>query len=424
MRAEWWMLPPDFVPQGRLDVTLDADEGDPPPFQLAESWCGSQPSAHIGPSTSCFGKGIFAFVRHAVAGGRHRYQKQGYDLDLAYITSRVIAMSFPGGGSQDIWRNPRKEVIGFLNRNHKDSFKVYNLCREKKCRQNGFPDETVEFPCSDHCPPDLPAMLAFCREAERWLRADDNNVIAVHCKAGKGRTGCMISALLVYAGAAPSAYHALRFYEWARGGQRSGVTIPAQIRWAAMMERWLKSGDVGLRCDPMALGSIVPHRLLELQIGPFRTEMFSIRKGERFLESIRVGLSTRESVAKHKVTWWNKEVSCMACGDNVIRVSMPLDCRVWQEDDGRLEIRIRLRSSCYRLRSRKLRLQLWWHYAFLREEPAADADAGKPPILVLEVGKPWVDGLQRDLGTHKIFPEEFRIVAAFTREESRTIAAE
>ena len=41
-------------------------------------------------------------------------------------------------------------------------------------------------------------MGRFCAEAEAWLAAGPENVVAVHCKAGKGRTGVMIAALLLW----------------------------------------------------------------------------------------------------------------------------------------------------------------------------------------------------------------------------------
>ena len=46
--------------------------------------------------------------------------------------------------------------------------------------------------------PSLQLMLDFCQDAEAFLQADADNVIAVHCKAGKGRTGVMIVAFLLY----------------------------------------------------------------------------------------------------------------------------------------------------------------------------------------------------------------------------------
>ena len=39
-------------------------------------------------------------------------------------------------------------------------------------------------------------VLAFCRDAHAYLTADKKNVIAVHCKAGKGRTGALRFAAL------------------------------------------------------------------------------------------------------------------------------------------------------------------------------------------------------------------------------------
>ena len=45
--------------------------------------------------------------------------------------------------------------------------------------------------------------MAVCQDMHAFLEADENNVVAVHCKAGKGRTGTVIAAYFLYAGGSP-----------------------------------------------------------------------------------------------------------------------------------------------------------------------------------------------------------------------------
>ena len=53
----------------------------------------------------------------------------------------------------------------------------------------------------------------------------------MHCKAGKGRTGLMVSCLLVYLRVVGSADEALRFFADKRTHDGKGVTIPSQMRY-------------------------------------------------------------------------------------------------------------------------------------------------------------------------------------------------
>ena len=43
-------------------------------------------------------------------------------------------------------------------------------------------------------------LLKFVDDVREWLEKDSSNVIAVHCKGGKGRTGTMISTWLLDSG--------------------------------------------------------------------------------------------------------------------------------------------------------------------------------------------------------------------------------
>ncbi len=50
-------------------------------------------------------------ARQLVSENKRRYQQDGFDLDLTYVTDRVIAMSYPSEGLWAIYRNPLQRVI-------------------------------------------------------------------------------------------------------------------------------------------------------------------------------------------------------------------------------------------------------------------------------------------------------------------------
>lgn len=58
----------------------------------------------------------------------------------------------------------------------------------------------------------------------QFLYEDKDNVIVVHCNAGKGRTGTAISCFLLYTGLVNSAEDAIRYYGIKRFKHGVGVT--------------------------------------------------------------------------------------------------------------------------------------------------------------------------------------------------------
>jgi len=418
--SEWWVLRPD---QGGEVTGSDSFLDVSTCGNIKGTWCGCAPVEEVGPRTGCLQRGVFGSLRRHCAGKRNRFERDGFDLDLTYITSRVIAMSFPAVGVEAAYRNPRGEVVRFLEQHHGTAYRVYNLCEEKSHSDNGFPAHmTVRYPCADHCPPTLPMLADFCRDIQQWLLQDEQNVAVVHCKAGKGRTGTMICALLVYADAFPSAYDALVWFECRRGGERSGVTIPHQIRWIAMLERWLHHKDAGLTSNPM--GDAEPHRLRALRFGPLPTAFWASESpstGARSAERgmlVRVGLASRIDVQHGRVTFTYPDVYGKVDDSGRVEAAMPADGPIWRENDGLLRIEVLRPSSAscgvgiVRKRPKK-KLELWWHHSFLQRREANGDAADGVEVLVVDVPKAWIGGLHKDMEKHKKTPADFTLTAIF-----------
>lgn len=193
-----------------------------------------------------------AFFRGKVSKKKKRFKEDGFDLDLSYITERIIAMGFPSEGAEAVYRNPIEEVQRFFQLRHPGKFKIYNVCSERSYEHEKF--EGIEgaglvchdFKWDDHNPPPLEIVAPMCDDMSNFLAEDPEHVVAVHCKAGKGRTGCILSCLLVKLSenGIKTPNDALRKFAIERTHNAKGVTIPSQMRYVHYYAKILEEGRV------------------------------------------------------------------------------------------------------------------------------------------------------------------------------------
>ena len=163
-------------------------------------------------------------IRAAVSQNKRRLYWNGFDLDLTYITDRIIAMSVPAFGQATAYRNNIHQVSRYFALRHYGRFFVFNLCDTYdssdgimgQYNTSMLYNKVHRVPFEDHSPPLMSELVYFCQEAATWMARHPENVVVVHCKGGKGRTGVMIAGLIMWTGHRKIALDALELFTFRR----------------------------------------------------------------------------------------------------------------------------------------------------------------------------------------------------------------
>jgi protein-tyrosine phosphatase len=176
-------------------------------------------------------------LRSLVSQGRHRYRDEHLqvDLDLTYITSRLVAMGIPKEGVAAAYRNHIDDVVLLLDTKHNRDYAVFNLAEEHDYDYDRFHGQVQEFKWKDHHAPTLAKLFDLI--VAMLLVAIGKHTAVVHCQAGKGRTGVAIASFLVYIGVWEHAQHALDFFALKRSANRRAVNKPSQIKYVGYVEK-------------------------------------------------------------------------------------------------------------------------------------------------------------------------------------------
>ena len=141
--------------------------------------------------------------------------------------------------------------------------------------EDKFDGRVIRYPISDHNVPSLSVILQFLQAVQKWYYDHPANIVAVHCRGGKGRSGTMICAWLLYSRYCKSAREALEYFgqqrtDSSKGSKYQGVETRSQCRYIYYLEQLI----LPLLRDPTSQ-TYLNNYTQQLQLPPAR--LFSLK---------------------------------------------------------------------------------------------------------------------------------------------------
>lgn len=176
----------------------------------------------------------------------HKEEFHGTRMDLAYISPQLIASAMPSTSYiQGFYRSSLAQLVTFLDTRHPNHWHIWNL--QQDCELGYDPSVVVDrngnplvtrVPTPDHHPMAFNKLISTIRDINEYLLQDPENVALIHCKCGKGRTGTVIAAYLIFYGGMTT-QHACSIFTQRRIRITaiSAVSILSQIRYLRYLEK-------------------------------------------------------------------------------------------------------------------------------------------------------------------------------------------
>ncbi|XP_072775809.1 tensin-2 isoform X2 [Taeniopygia guttata] len=177
-------------------------------------------------------------------------------LDLAFVTERILSVALPGGGGEGHLRHLR-HLAGLLGARHGPNYTIFNLS-EKRRDLTRLNPKVLDFGWPELLAPPLELLCSICKALEGCLGGHPRNVAVLLCKGSKAPVGVVVGAFLHYSdvwGSPEQALNALsmrRFCEEKLGG----VLQPSQRRYTEDFGELL-SGRLRLNSSPQFLHHVL-----------------------------------------------------------------------------------------------------------------------------------------------------------------------
>ncbi|XP_053602975.1 cyclin-G-associated kinase isoform X2 [Plodia interpunctella] len=181
------------------------------------------------------------------------------DLDISYITSRIIVMPYPSEGLESAYKtNHIDDVRGFLESRHPGGkYCVYNLCRGSRTLL-GKPGAGADagralWPTAGLRAPLLAPLYSLLQNLYLYLGKDDRSALVLTCQDGKSMSCVVLCGLLLYAKLVTVPEDALQIF----AVKRSPIHIaPSQLRYLYYLSNIVRPEPVLPHFRPVTLVSL------------------------------------------------------------------------------------------------------------------------------------------------------------------------
>uniref|UniRef100_A0A8C2G6E5 Tensin 1 n=1 Tax=Cyprinus carpio TaxID=7962 RepID=A0A8C2G6E5_CYPCA len=208
--------------------------------------------------------------------------EENNEVDLVYITERIIALSFPGGTEEQKYSVHLREVTSMLRSKHQQHYLLLNLSERRHdiTKQN---PRVLDFGWPDHHAPALDKICSICKAMDTWLNADLNNVVVLHNKDTVERIMylCRVFIFCIHIFSADQAldrFAMKRFYE----DKAMPMGQPSQRRYVHYFAGLL-SGHIKINNKPLFLHHVIMHGIPNFESkGGGRTHCYTFNSSVQF----------------------------------------------------------------------------------------------------------------------------------------------
>ncbi|XP_066179097.1 tensin-1 isoform X11 [Sylvia atricapilla] len=181
------------------------------------------------------------------------------ELDLVYITERIIAVSYPSVAEEQSYSSNLREVAHMLKSKHGNNYVLFNLS-ERRRDINKLHPKVLDFGWPDMHTPALEKICSICKAMDTWLNTAAHNVVVLHNKGNRGRLGVVVAAYMHYSNISASADQALDRFAMKRFYEDKVVPVgqPSQKRYIHYFSGLL-SGSIKMNNKPLFLHHVIMH---------------------------------------------------------------------------------------------------------------------------------------------------------------------